>query len=102
MVEECRADADQRQHEVQAEQVALDHELAADDAEQAHALVVPELGAVGQDDARQRHVQQVVERDRQGDDERLADLDAVDTGEDVDAVGREGRQERHVEVVEGA
>lgn len=47
-------------------------------------------------------VQQVVEGDRESNDEGLADFHAVDASEYINAIGAEGGQHRHVEVVERA
>jgi len=47
-----------------------------------------------------REVEQVVQGDRKGDDERLRDFRAVDPCENIDAVCGKGREEGHIEVVE--
>jgi len=47
-------------------------------------------------------VEEIVEEDEEGDDDALADFEAVDTREDVDAVRCEDRYRGHVGVVEPA
>lgn len=91
MVQQPRADADERAHEVETEQMAPNHLLPSDDTEQAHALVLPDLTDVGENDPGEGQVEEVVGDDREGDDERLRDLDPVHASENVDRVGRKGR-----------
>ncbi len=45
-------------------------------------------------------IEEIVDAERDRDDERLADFNAIYAGEDVDAVGAERREERHVQVVQ--
>jgi hypothetical protein len=47
-----------------------------------------------------RKVQEVIQDYRERDDKGLANFRAIDTGEDVNAVGAECGQERHIDVVE--
>jgi hypothetical protein len=44
--------------------------------------------------------EEIVESDRQGDDECLSDLNTVDPGEDVDRVGGERGEEQEVDVID--
>ena len=112
VLEEAEADADEREHEVQAEEVAVGElDAPSGEAQPNDARLGGQASDERQRGEVKRDVQQVVRRDRECNDERLADLtqknvgsqvqyvgraeartdlDAVDAREDVDAVGAEG------------
>lgn len=132
MFQKAEADADKREHKVQAEEVPVRQLLtAACKAERPRPLGQDVcrrdqgLDGRGQEaeernerGEREGEVEEVVDDDRQSDEERLGDLsqstsvrmqicevsqahlDPVDPREDVDAVGAERRQHRHVHIVQ--
>lgn len=105
VVHEARTNRHQRQHEVQAEQVPLDELLAPirhprpPHSADLHIRSVPQQVQGYPEIERPRQVEKIVQDDGQCDDERLANFRAVDAREDVEAIGRESAQERHVDVV---
>lgn len=64
--------------------------------------MVPEFTNNRELDVRKREVEEVVGDEREGDDKRLRDLNPIDAGKDIDAVGRERREKRHIDVVKRA
>lgn len=92
VLQQPETNADERQHQVQAEQMSVRQFCAAsrktksDEAGLINVLRAEEEGHV------EGEVQDVVQGDGQGDDECLADFYAVDAGENVDTVGAKGRE----------
>jgi hypothetical protein len=84
VIEQTDADADERSHKVEAEQMPSDHLLSSDNAKETHPIVMPEFSDVRKDDPWQGKVEKVVDEDGEGDDETLGDLDSIDASEDVD------------------
>lgn len=76
------------------------HLLTSNDAQQAHAIMLPDLTDNREINLRKRKIEQIVKEDRKGDDQGLTDFDAINAGEDVDGISRECREKRHVDVVE--
>lgn len=80
---------------VVAEQGARDADPGEEEVEREEMRVGGGVGVGGEE------VEAVVEDDEQGDDDALGDLDAVDAGQHVDALGAEHGDAGHVDVVEG-
>jgi len=102
VIKQASANSDKRKHKVETEEMPPDHLLSAYHSEQAHSSVLPNLAKVRKVDSREGEVEEIVRDDRQGDDEGLGNFNSVDSGQDVDGVGREGGEEGHIDVVEGS
>lgn len=105
MIHKPEAYAQQWQHEIQAEQVPFDEDPAtvchsrAPDTTYFHAV----RDVDGQRDAETKspgEVEKIIQNDGDCDNHCLRDLRAVDTREDIDAVGAERGEERHVHIVQ--
>jgi hypothetical protein len=102
VVQETKADSDERKHEVQTEEVTLDQfctaicHACAPDAAHLNIRATPEKMQRNAETGGPRKVQQIVKGYRESNHERLRDLGSVDPCKDVDAIGREGGKKQHV------
>jgi hypothetical protein len=94
--DESRADADERSHEIKAQQVSLNHFLTS--PLQDRASLEHDEFPKG-DPWPYRNVQQIIHHDAERDYQRLRDLESIDASEDIDAIRRESAEERHIGVI---
>lgn len=110
MIQEARTYSQQRQHEIEAEQVSLHEQTTSVGHARAPYTTNPDLavdlGLVSQQVQgnspvdRPRKVQKVVENHGDGDDDGLQDLRTVDPSQNVDAVRGKRGEEGHVDVIQ--
>lgn len=108
MIHEARADSNKRHHEIQTEEMSFDEFLAPIRHPGTPDPTDLDLGFIAQEMERYpevqrpRKIEEVVQYNRDGDDQGLANFRAIDPCEDVKAVGGERRKKRHIYVVQWA